>query len=198
MERRDWLGETGQQDRRELAGDCIARALNEAQGGGNYGDIWQEVTESTQRRFPEKDADSGVEQQDFQDIYQAHGMSLVLNVREDIDNVMRGHLDVREIPSLIGKLFQERGEPLVYIACSEGHAVAVVDGCLMDSWDSRDMADRTRYRRDGTLVELWLRTQEATLLEEVREVIRKYETVRQYDDVLTQGRRRRNAMADQG
>ena len=30
--RRDWLQETGQQDRRELAGDCIARALNEARG----------------------------------------------------------------------------------------------------------------------------------------------------------------------
>ena len=35
--RRDWLQETGQQDRRELAGDCIARALNEAGVAGTTG-----------------------------------------------------------------------------------------------------------------------------------------------------------------
>ena len=127
------------------------------------------------------------------------------------DGIIRKHLDIREIPALLeGVLLegvlregvlgegasQDGDEPLSYIGCSEKHAVAVVDECLQDSWDSREMGDRTKYVREGTLVELWIKTDDESVVEKVQEIIRKYERVRRYDDVLTYGRKRRNAVTN--
>ena len=194
-ERIHWLEETQQAgERREMAGDCATRALNEAGGGGEYGRLWDEMTESTRRDSAERDADQGVEPRRYREVYEAEGMQMVLDGRENMDHMMRQHLDIREIPALLEELFQERGETLDYIGCSDGHAVAVVDGALRDSWDSRDMADRLKYNPDGGLVELWLKTQDDSLLEDVREILERYERVRRYDDALTYGRRRRHAM----
>ena len=53
--RTQWLAETGQTGQREeLAGDCATRALNEATGGMNYGQIWRVRRPPTRRcRLPE-------------------------------------------------------------------------------------------------------------------------------------------------
>ena len=108
-------------------------------------------------------------------------MQPVLEASMDTSNFMRKHLDLREIPILLGHLFPDPEQPLTYIACSETHAVAVVDGTVHDNWDSRDMGDRTLHTTDYSLTELWLRTSAQETLGAAREIIDRYETVRRYD-----------------
>ena len=191
--REEWLRETSQtESRRARAGDCATRALNEATGGENYAEIWQEITLKTQTRYPEKDGDVGVNNHLYGEIYQEHGMENLLDRRSDMNHLMRNHLDIREIPELIGHLFED--SPLSYIACGPGHAVAVVDGAVHDSWDSREMGDRTRYKNPELLTELWIKTDDPAILEDAREIINRYEEVRRHDDPLTYGRRRRETI----
>ncbi len=193
--RERWLRETGQEEqRKERTGDCVARALNEAAGGQDYGDIWQEITLYTQKTFPEKDADIGVSNLHFRDPYRDHGMKLLLARSDDLNHIMRKHLDLREIPALMEGLIQDEGTPLTYIACSDGHAVAVVDGVVHDTWNSSNMGDPGKYWKDGKLVELWIKTGDQKAVDDALEILRKYETVRQYDDVLTYGRKRRETI----
>ena len=187
-----WLALTGEQ-REERTGDCAARAINEATGGQDYGGIWEEITASARIEFPEKDADIGVSNLHFRETCEQHGMKLLIPRSVEINHLMRKHLDLREIPALLEPL-QEEGTPLTYIACSEGHAVAVVDGVLHDTWDSRTMGDPEKHWKDGKLVELWVKTDDEKFVEKALEILRKYETVRQYDDVLTYGRRRRETI----
>ena len=89
-------------------------------------------------------------------------------------------------------------EPFTYIACSESRAVAVIDENVHDSWDSRHMGDRIEgdqvQLRDGRLVQLWLRSDDETRLNEVQEIVKRYTEVRRYDDVLTYGRKRREKL----
>lgn len=191
--REEWLAATGQQEtRRERAGDCVARALNEATGGRDYGRIWDEVTEGTQARFPEKDADMGVSNLHFREVYERNGMMLLLARSEELNHIMRKHLDLREVPALLeGPM---GGGPLTFVACSDGHAVAVVDGVVHDAWDSRGMGDPERHQQDGKLVELWVKTDDLAAMEAARETLRRYEEVRRYDDAMTYGRRRRETV----
>ena len=120
-------------------------------------------------------------------------MRNILDAVENVEHIMRGHLDIREIPALLGHLFPDEDQQLAYIGCSEAHAVAVVDGTLRDSWDSRNMADPDKYVNflDGTLTQIWLKTDDDSIVEQARDAIRKYEDVRRYDDVLTYGRKHR-------
>ena len=60
--------------------------------------------------------------------------------------------------------------------------MAVVDGRLKDIWDSREMGDRTKYRRDDTLVGLWIRCDEQSTVDAAKEIIDRYAEVRCYDD----------------
>ncbi len=192
--RERWLRETGQiGERPERTGDCAARALNEATGGQDYGGIWQEIALETQKAFPENDADSGVSNLHFREPYRDHGMKLLLARSEELNHIMRKHLDLREIPALMEGLIEE-GTPLTYIACSDGHAVAVVDGVVHDTWNSSNMGDPEKHWKDGKLVELWIKTDDQKAVDGALEMIRKYETVRQYDDVLTYGRKRRETI----
>ena len=193
--REDWL--TTREDaasRDTRTGDCVTRALNEATGGMNYGTIWQEITERTKTQYPKQDADRAVADRHHRDVYLEHGMQPILEATENMSHIMRRHLDLREIPALIGHLFEDPGKPLTYIALSEGHAVAVVDGRLKDIWDSREMGDRTKYRRDHTLVGLWIRCDEQSTVDAAKEIIDRYAEVRCYDDALTYGKRRREAI----
>ena len=177
--------------RSEVVSDCVTRALNEATGGENYGPIWEDLTESIQTLDPNRDADSGIPPPHHRAIYEKYGMQLVLDTNEISDHPMRKHLDLREIPAMLGHLFDDPENPLTYIAGTEHHAVAVVDGTVHDIFDSRDIGDRTLYLQDGRLTELWIRGADEATLAEARDIIEKYTEARLYDDVLTYGRTRR-------
>ena len=177
--------------RSEVVSDCVTRALNEATGGENYGPIWEDLTESIQTLDPNRDADSGIPPPHHRAIYEKYGMQLVLDTNEISDHPMRKHLDLREIPAMLGHLFDDPENPLTYIAGTEHHAVAVVDGTVHDIFDSRDIGDRTLYLQDGRLTELWIRGADEATLAEARDIIEKYTEARRYDDVLTYGRTRR-------
>ncbi len=192
--RMQWLAATGQTDsRRHMAGDCATRSLNEVTGGQDYPDLWAQMTAASQVAYPGKDADAGVKYHHFRDIYEEHGMVQALDTQEEHrGNPMRQHLDMREIPALLGEIFNKPDEPLSFIAMSEGHSVAVVDGDVHDSWDSRDMGDR-RWERNGRLVGLWVKTDDPEAVQAVQDLLQRYQEVRRYDDVLTYGQMRRHA-----
>ena len=192
VERMQWLHQTNQLDKRqEITGDCVTRAINEATGDTHYGEFHQTLSDRVQTKFPERDADSGIEPQFYEPIYKENGMQPVLDTQDRLNHLMRKHLDIREIPTLFNSLFDDEN-PLTYIATSDGHAVAVVDGAVHDSWDSRDMVHTIdKHGKDGTLIGLWIKCDDEQKLADAREILQKYETVRRYDDALTRGRKLR-------
>ena len=192
VERMQWLHQTNQLDKRkEITGDCVTRAINEATGGTHYGEFHQTLSDRVQTKFPERDADRGIKPQFYEPIYKENGLQPVLDTQERLNHLMRKHIDIREIPALFGHLFDDEN-PLTYIATSEGHAVAVVDGAVHDSWDSRDMVHTLdKHGKDGTLIELWIKCDDEQKLADARDILQKYETVRRHDDALTRGRKLR-------
>ena len=197
--REAWL--TGRHDAAEReteARDCVTRAFNEATGGADYGYIWEKVTETVQANDASKDADQGVDPQQCRELYESLGFREILVRQESLNDLMRRHLDIREIPTLLSRIFDddEASKAVNFIACSTRHAVAVVDGAVHDSWDSRQMGDRineddTINVRDHRLVQLLIPTDDEATLLRAKEVIEAYAAVRRYDDVLTYGRKRR-------
>ena len=67
----------------------------------------------------------------------------------------------------MGHLFPDQENPLTYIACTETHAQAVVDGTLHDIRDRRNLGDQPAYRSESALTELWLKCDDPAVLEEV-------------------------------
>ena len=63
---------------------------------------------------------------------------------------------------------------------------------VRDTWDSRDIGDRTTNVQDGRLIELWINGSEE-VVERAREILAQYQVVRKHDDLLTQGKRWRLA-----
>lgn len=63
--------------RNEMASDCVARALNEATGGEQYGPIWEDLTESIQALDPNRD------------VYEKFGMQMVFDASQVSDHLMR-------------------------------------------------------------------------------------------------------------
>ena len=176
-----------------MTGDCVTRALNEATGSEQYGSIWNELTASIHTLDPNRDADHGIPPAYHRDTYEKYGLQTVFDTSQISDHLMRKHLDLREIPAMLGHLFDDPENPLTYIAGTAHHALAVVDGVARDVHDSRYMGDRTQYLPDGRLTELWIKGADAATLAAARDIIEKYAEARRYDDVLTYGRMRRIA-----
>ena len=160
------------------------------------GSIWEDLTESIQALDPNRDADGGIPPPYHRAIYEKYGMQMVFDTSQVSDHLMRKHLDLREIPAMLGHLFDDPENPLTYIAGTEHHAVAVVDGTVHDVFDSRDIGNRTRYVRDGRLTELWIKGADEKTLAAARDIIEKYVEARRYDDVMTYGRMRRLTTSD--
>lgn len=189
--RTEWLSQESQAgERAEITGDCVTRALDQATGGKGYRNIWNEITSAVQARRPQEDADTGMQPWVYQPVYERHGLHPVMDVYENINDVMRRHLDIREIPTLLGHLFPDPDKPLTFIACSDRHAVPVVNNTVHDTWDSRSMAEQ-----DGGLTSLHLKCDEQETLDAARAIIKTYRKVRQFDDPLTYGRVKREAVA---
>ena len=71
---------------------------------------------------------------------------------------------------------------MTYIACSESHAVVVIGNTLYDVSDSRDMGYHMPHGPDGTLTELWLKTNDQSTEDAAWETMNRYAEVRRYDD----------------
>ena len=151
----------------------------------------------SQASVPKRDADVGVDPWHYRELYEQNGMQRVLDATVNLNDIMRKHLDLREIPELLGSLFPDPEHPMTYIACSETHAVAVTGNTLYDVSDSRNMGDRIPHRSDGTLTELWLKTDDQSTADSAGEIMNRYAEMRRYDDPLTYGRRRRQTVARQ-
>lgn len=195
LAREEWLARTGQTDSRKLrTGDCITRALNEATGGEKYALIWRQVSQQSQTKHPEKDADTGVDQNLYRKVYEQHGMRELLKLDGNADDPLYKYLDLREIPALMEKLSGHVNQPLNYIGMGDKHAVAVVEGAIHDTWDSRAMGERMN-QNNGRLKELWVDCDESTL-NEVQEVLERYRDVLRHDQKLTLAPRWRESGAE--
>lgn len=193
-----WLADRADRHLRDVeSGDCVARALNEATGGRSYGPIWEELTRRRQFHDRDSDADVGVSPSEYREIFLQYGMQPVLDAGDDLNNIMRKHLDLREIPNLMGHLFPDQENPLTYIACTDTHAQAVVDGTLHDIRDRRNLGDQPAYRSESALTERWLKCDDPAVLEEARQIIVRYAAVRQYDEALTYGSKWRTTIKQQ-
>ena len=105
---------------------------------------------------------------------------------------MYRHLDIRESPTLPGLVTGEQEGQMTFIACTQTHAAAVVDGTVRDDRDSRDLGDRWKHPADGRLTELWVACDDPTR-DAIQDILKKYREMRRYDDVLTLGRSWRTA-----
>ena len=185
--RERWMEYNGYTETRDnLAGDCVVRALNEATGGKNYGLIWSEINRISQTGYQPMDPDFGTFKHQYEKAYQKHGMQNVLDTLEDPANPMGQHLDLREIPAILEGLTDQDGNQISFIASTRLHNVAVVDGAVHDTWDSRDIGARECHPVDGRLTYLWLKCDEETA-DAARNILEKYARARQFDDNLTQG-----------
>lgn len=78
-----------------------------------------------------------------------------------------------------------RGEVKVYHG--DVHATAVIDQELYDTWNCADMGDQTKYQHPSRLRQLWLATDNPSILNTAHDIIAKYRRVRQFDDTLSYG-----------
>ena len=176
----------------------MTRAINEAIGRGQYGAVRQSLNESMQAQYPDRhlDADDGIHSPLHRAVMLEYGLQPVM-LADSASDQIRNHLDLREIPTLLAHLFPDDRQPLVYVACTENHAEAVVDGVLHDIHDRRLAGDDPDRRAHYALTELWIRCDDPETLAAAREIIAKYGAVRRYDDALTYGQLERETSASQ-
>ena len=90
-----------------------------------------------------------------------------------------------KIPSLFGHLFENRDEPLTFIACPEEHAQAVVDGTLRDTNDWRGASKDPLKHDTHEITAIFLKCDDENILNEAREILRRYAEAVRLDEALT-------------
>ena len=185
-ERVKWPTTRADRDQRAVeAGDCVTRVINEAVGGGFYPPIWEEISRLRQNQDPRADADYGAYQDQFRSIMFNYGLRPVVEATYDYGNPLRNYIDLREAPALFEHLFTDPEHPLIYTTCTDTHAQTVVDGTLRDIRDRRTLGDAPLIRQEVALTELWINSTDPQVLDAAHQIIRRYQTVCRYDQVLT-------------
>jgi len=169
------------QPRDEYASDCAVRALNEAIGGGRYGEIWDAITQSIRDLGYALDADQGANWLAIHLIYESYGLRLIYEDDKISHRFHRRLIDLREVPSLLGPLFAEHQKPLVYTVGTDVHYATVTNGTIRDTWDSREMGDIDQLGRAGRIKFLWIKSDDDELTERSRTRINQYALARGYD-----------------
>ena len=171
------------QPRDEYASDCAVRALNEAIGGdGNvYGEIWDAITRSIGDLGYAVDADQGANWLAVHLIYESHGLRLIYEDDKINRHFHRRLIDLREILGVLGPLFEEHNQPLIYTVGTDVHYVTVADGAIRDAWDSRRMGDGDQLGRAGRVKFLWIRSDDDELTERAHARFSNYAQVRGHD-----------------
>ena len=93
-------------------------------------------------------------------------------------------IDMREIPGVLGPIFEQHNKPLDYTVGTDVHYVSVTDGAIRDTWDSREMGDIDQLGRAGRVKFLWISSDDDELTEKARTRIDQYALVRGYDMTL--------------
>lgn len=82
-------------------------------------------------------------------------------------------------------LFEDRKEPLTFIACPEQHAQAVVDGTLRDTADWRGAPDDPAKHDTHGITAIFLKCDDENVLNEAREILRRFAEAVRLDEELT-------------
>ncbi len=170
--------------RDEDASDCAVRALNEAIGRNRYGEIWDAINQSIKDHGYALDADQGANWLAVHLIYESYGLRLIYEDDKISDRFHRRLIDMREIPGVLGPIFEQHNKPLVYTVGTDVHYVTVTDGTIRDTWDSREMGDIDQLGRAGRVKFLWIRSDDDELTEKARTRIDQYALARGYDMTL--------------
>ena len=185
--REEWLTTTAGANRNRYVRDCFTRALNDLAGGDQYGQIHDTVSQIIKQERPERDADHGLPGNVAGEVLMQYGMQPVLDANSDYRDPMRKHLDIREIPTLLGHLFPDPDHALTFVATPERHAAAVIDGVLHDSVDWTDAMDNPQARERSAVNGIWISCDDEDIMREAREIIEKYRQVRDLDEAMTRG-----------
>ena len=170
--------------RDEYASDCAVRALNEAIGRGRYGEIWDVINQSIKDHGYVLDADQGANWLAIHLIYESYGLRLIYEDDKISHRFHRRLIDMREIPGVLGPIFEEHQKPLIYTVGTDVHYVTVTDGTIRDTWDSREMGDIDQLGRAGRVKFLWIRSDDEELTEKAHTRINQYALARGYDMTL--------------
>ena len=169
------------------ADDCVVRTLNEITGGENYG--WAHETVTVAKG---SDADSATSRMEYENTFREVGLAPVLLVTNRADP-MAFHIDLREIPALL-EISETPG--LDYVVETLNHVVPVVNGVLLDSQDTRRMGDsKSNNRGDHTdyhAIGIWVKTDDSDSIQRIIDSLNLYRTIRNRDDILTNGNWHRN------
>ena len=168
------------QPRDENASDCAVRALNAATGG-NYGEIWNAITEGIRDLGYSVDADQGANWMAIHLIYESYGLRLIYEDDKISHRFHRRLIDMREVPSVLAPLFAEHRKPLIYTVGTDVHYVTVSNGAIHDAWDSSRMGERDQLGRAGRVKFLWIRSDDDELTEKAHARFNSYAQVRGHD-----------------
>ena len=171
------------QPRDKYASDCAVRALNEAVDGDGrvYGEIWNAITRSIRDLGYGVDADQGANWLAVHLIYEGHGLRLIYEDDKISDRFHRRLIDMREVPGILGSLFEEHNQPLIYTVGTDVHYVTVNDGALRDTWDSQRMGDGDQLGRAGRVKFLWIRSDDDELTDRAHARFSNYAWLRGQD-----------------
>ena len=163
-----------------LTGDCTVRALAAAIGRPEaYGEIWAAVTERQRYNgYDNKDADQGSRPSEFQTVFAEYGVFEVYTDSQLPIGYARRELDLREVPAALHHLYDNSGEPLVYIVSTLNHNVAIVDDTLNDHADTRYIGDDALDGNLGRIAKLWVKSNDPDTIEAVRTTFDQYARVR--------------------
>ena len=85
----------------------------------------------------------------------------------------------------ISALFDDPDNPLTFIACPEQHAQAVVDGTLRDINDWRGASENPLKHATHGITAIFLKCHDEAILNEAREILRRYAEAVRLDQELT-------------
>ena len=169
------------QPRDKVASDCAVRALNEAIGGGSYGQIWNAITEGIRGLGYLVDADQGANWMAIHLIYESYGLRLIYEDDKISHLFHRRLIDLREVPSVLAPLFAQYKKPLIYTAGTDVHYVTVSNGRIHDTWDSSRMGESDQLGRAGRVKFLWITSDDDELTEMAHARFDSYAQVRGHD-----------------
>ncbi len=100
---------------------------------------------------------------------------------ENGSHLLRKHRYIDDISAP----FDDTGNPMTFIACPEHHAQAVVNGTLRDTADWRGASKDPMKHDTHGITAIFLKCDDENVLNEAREILRRYAEAVRLDEELT-------------
>lgn len=124
--------------------DCVARALSIIRAGGEFDDgsiykaTYKELAQANKEAGGKKTARNGLNYKVYGPVYKKHGL-------KHINIAKTKKLTVSEVYATFGNC----------IATYPGHAIAIIDGAVHDTWDSR-VFPKSKSKKETLISHVWI------------------------------------------